>query len=489
LPAARNRIFVKGVVAVAIALIHAGSVRAQGERPVTLDDALRTARERSRDVRAAREHLEQSRADLDRARALLLPTASFQGKYTHNSQQSVLDLSQEAAAAQLQAGVVADVLAAAPNGATSKALGQICMGQPLVTCAQGLSGGFGGSSSSGVAYFQRYDQLDATASLSVPLVVPYAYVQMDAAKQALASQARNADVTEAQILTQVAQAFYTAAGTDELEEARRHAVEVARKTLDDARARLEAGVVNRVEVMRAEQAVVRAEQALREAEDAAVSAHRSLRTVAQLDEPFRVVPAAPPPPLVEEEPQQVDLALRLRPELLALDAQLLSADKSRFSNVLKWAPTLSAFGVLRATNAQGLAPQPYTWAVGVQLDWLIYDGGLHQASERQFASVARETRLRLLQLRDSIADEVDSLRRALETRRHAVEAAARDVELSRQTLELVRTQHEAGTVTQLDLLNAQDALVAAEVALARSRFDLGLADVQLRRATGEFPGR
>jgi outer membrane protein TolC len=51
----------------------------------------------------------------------------------------------------------------------------------------------------------------------------------------------------------------------------------------------------------------------------------------------------------------------------------------------------------------------------------------------------------------------------------------------------VQVQHDAGTATQLDLLQAQDNLVAAEVALAQARFDLSLGALSLERLSGAFP--
>ena len=68
-------------------------------------------------------------------------------------------------------------------------------------------------------------------------------------------------------------------------------------------------------------------------------------------------------------------------------------------------------------------------------------------------------------------------------------AASRAVELAKETIELVRTQYEAGTVTQVDLLQAQDALVGAQEALAQLRFDLAVADLTLRKTAGTFPPR
>src|SRR5207302_8263690 len=53
-------------------------------RRLTLDDVIKIARDGNRDLAAAREHLKQVALDIDRARAVLLPTAALQGKYTIN---------------------------------------------------------------------------------------------------------------------------------------------------------------------------------------------------------------------------------------------------------------------------------------------------------------------------------------------------------------------------------------------------------------------
>ena len=59
--------------------------------------------------------------------------------------------------------------------------------------------------------------------------------------------------------------------------------------------------------------------------------------------------------------------------------------------------------------------------------------------------------------------------------------------LAKSTLELVRVQYEAGSVTQVDLLQAQDALVISQEALAQAHYDVAAADLLLRRAAGTFP--
>ena len=61
--------------------------------------------------------------------------------------------------------------------------------------------------------------------------------------------------------------------------------------------------------------------------------------------------------------------------------------------------------------------------------------------------------------------------------------------IATETLELVRSQYEAGTVAQIDLLAAQDNVVIAQESLAEARFDAAIADLALRRSAGTFPPR
>jgi outer membrane protein len=119
---------------------------------------------------------------------------------------------------------------------------------------------------------------------------------------------------------------------------------------------------------------------------------------------------------------------------------------------------------------------------------VVFDGGVRDAQRHLAEAQRREAEARLELLGDSVSDEVANAHGSLETKRKGVSSAQRAVELARETLRLVRAQYEAGTAKQLDVLQAQDVLVAAEVALAQAHFDVALADLQLRRAAGEFPG-
>jgi outer membrane protein TolC len=334
---------------------------------------------------------------------------------------------------------------------------------------------------------QKGEQLDYVATATVPLVVPSGYPGLTAAKKTVAAARANYNVTETTLLYSVATAFYGAAGTDELVAARKHAIEVADQALKNAKVRFEAGVVNRVEVTRAQLSLVRAVQALADTENTRNQTYRSLATLIQLREPFRVAPTEIADGQKEPLADRASRALKLRPEFVALERNLDSQSAQRSSALWRWAPTLSGFGNVRAFNYAGFSGDKYAWAVGLQLDWVVYDGGARDAQRHQLDAQRAETAFRLSRLRDSINDEIANADESIRVKRQALDAAGQSVGLSRETLQLVVAQHDAGTATQLDLLQAQDALVAAEVALAQARFDLSIAQLTLERALGQWP--
>jgi outer membrane protein TolC len=268
--------------------------------------------------------------------------------------------------------------------------------------------------------------------------------------------------------------------------ARQSNIEVARATLQNAETRFKNGSVTRVDVDRAELALVRAEQGARESRFAQEQAYRALATLIQSDRSFKI--RAIPAIGTTEAPTSLESALRLRPEFRALELGAQSADAQRRAYAWRWAPTLSAFGGLRAFNYDNFAREQHAWAVGAQLDWVLYDGGVRDAQRRLAMAQVEEALAQAAVLRDAIGDDLANSRGLLETKRHAQRAAERSVALALETLDLVRTQYAAGNAAQIDLLQAQDGLVTAKESLAQAHFEVAVADLTFRRAAGTFPG-
>jgi outer membrane protein TolC len=400
---------------------------------LTLSQALDQARAQSRDVQAANARLDQASAAVDASRAGLLPLVSLQGRYTRNSKQASIDV---------------------PEASSS-----------------------GGPPSLKTVVITDQNQLDGIIAVTAPLVAPAAWGAYSAARESHQAQEATRDATETAVLVGVAQAFYQAAAADEALAARHHSVEVARRTWDDALALIEAGRATRVDGARAQLALIRAEQAEEEAIELRSRAYRALATLISKPEAFQVTPPSVP---AEDAP----VAPGPRPDLVAVQRTASAQHAQAFASALRWAPALSAFGSVRATSAAGMSGEHAPWAVGLQLDWAIYDGGNRDAARRSAEATEHEAELRAAQLSAQISDEVANAVAAVKLKRTAIAAAQRAVELATQTLELTRVQQEGGRTTQLELLQAQDALVGSELTLAQSRLDFGLAETELKRATG-----
>jgi outer membrane protein TolC len=451
-----------------IACVTAPAV-AHADRVITLDDALAMARTHNRDLRASRARVDQTATAIEQQRAQLLPNITAQGKYTHNYKEVSLDLGEFTApttglADTIRTTTTTPAEAAAIGAFEQQTAAQLAAQPPIV--------------------IQKEEQLDFGITGTLPLVAPATWYGLSAAKATQRANVASYDASEASVLVSVAQAYYGAAGADELVAARDHAVALAKDTLANARARVAADVANQVDVTRAETALVRAEQDQAEADTSRAAAYRSLQTLLGTHEHLQVqtIPVMPPP--TAPVASLVANAAATRPELAADRDTIAAADANARAGGWRWAPTLSAFANYRAFNYTGFSGDKYSWAAGLELDWTLYDGGARDAARHLADAQRTEAQARLELAADTIADEVANAADTLATKQRAVTAAVRQVELATETLRLLRAQYDAGTVKQLDVLQAQDSLVTAEVALAQAHFDLGLADVQLKRAAG-----
>jgi outer membrane protein TolC len=456
------------------ALVVASTGLAQADRVLTLEDALGIARNNNRDLRSARERVVIAREGIEQARAALLPQVSVEGKYTRNYKEVPFDFNTFLQPTyDLANAITANSANAAQNAAINAAVAKTqdaFKNVPAVT-------------------IQKLNQLDGVANASVPLVAPSLWYDVAAANRGLDATTAQYEVTEAQILLSVAQAYFAAAGTDELVLARQDAVKVATETFDVAKARVAADLANQVESTRAETALVRANQDLAEAETSRGAAYRALTTALGIHDAISVQAVKDVPGAPGAVDALVGEAHNRRPELSAEQANIAVAEANARAGAFGWSPTLSAFGRATLGNYAGFSGDKYSWAVGVNLDWIVFDGGARDARRRIADAEKRAAEVRLEELGDSVSDEVANAHSTLETKRKGVGAAQRAVELARETLRLIRAQYEAGTAKQLDVLEAQDGLVSAEVSLAQAHFDVALADLQLKRASGAFPAK
>ncbi len=268
----------------------------------------------------------------------------------------------------------------------------------------------------------KQDQFDANISAIMPLIAPAAYPALDAVKKGYGSSEANYEASEDTVLYSVAQAFYAAAISDEVLLVRDSAINVAQATLDNAKTRFAAGTVTKVDVDRAELALVRAEQGELDARYGREQSYRALATLIQVDGPLKAVPPESLPPPGETD---LDMALHLRPEFRGLilteesyDAQQprLRAGSGRPRCRRSPRRTSATTSASPATTTPGRSGRSSTGRCSTAAR------GTRSATWRPRRR--RRPRRRPPSCTDSIRDDLANNRSLLETRRQGIEGRA-----------------------------------------------------------------
>ncbi len=126
------------------------------------------------------------------------------------------------------------------------------------------------------------------------------------------------------------------------------------------------------------------------------------------------------------------------------------------------------------------------WSAGVQASLPLYSGG------ERYARIARE-QANLAQLQLAYDDALQSVQAGVLQSAASVQASLKNIEYSqdaarasRNNLQLVTDSYERGVVTNIELLDAQFALLSSELSAANTVFDFILEYLALQRVIGHF---
>ena len=118
--------------------------------------------------------------------------------------------------------------------------------------------------------------------------------------------------------------------------------------------------------------------------------------------------------------------------------------------------------------------------------WPLYDGGLASGKRTQAEAALLTARAAAEAQRLSIIQEVQDTRRDVSVARERLRLAEQQRDLATAAAASARRTFEAGVASSLDVLDANDKLYQADVAMADARGRLGIARVALDRALGRM---
>jgi outer membrane protein TolC len=329
------------------------------------------------------------------------------------------------------------------------------------------------------------DQLDAQVQLTVPLVDVGGWVRVSAARATEDAARVRLSATSSDVEGEVARAYYQLVGARWLEEAAQKSVSVAEQNLEVLRVRKEAGVAFASDLARAEAEVARAKQSVSSARYESVSAARQLETLTGVT-PSTGAPTLDAPTTKELEKAAVEKGARETPQVLAAQAEVRAASRTRDASYLSLVPTVSAFANERLTNATGFAGQSSIYALGVtatfQLDYTTIAQARLADTQVAIAKVRAERAVSVQ--KDLALDAWDRVRAQAERSK----AARAEEAASKKAAELVRERLAGGSATLLEAVQSDRDAFSATVSRIQADADLAYARVLLDLRAGKKAG-
>jgi outer membrane protein len=294
--------------------------------------------------------------------------------------------------------------------------------------------------------------------------------------------------TEQNTLLNAATAYMNLLQTAAILELQRSNVNVLEVTLRQTRDRFTAGEVTRTDVAQAESRLAAGRSQLSLAESNYVTAQAQYQQVVGVPPPARLAPAAPVDRL---SPRTLDGAIaRGRTEHPLITTAMYNVDIAvQQVKIAEGAltPTLSAVGNVQknfgSTQALTVLEQLQA-SIAAQLTVPIYQGGAEYAAIRQTKETLGQRRLDLDTARDQVQSQVTQAWGQLDAAKAQINATQAQVTAAEVALNGVREEARVGQRTTLDVLNAQQDLVNARVALVTAQRDRVVASYTVLAATG-----
>jgi TolC family type I secretion outer membrane protein len=295
--------------------------------------------------------------------------------------------------------------------------------------------------------------------------------------------------TEQTILQQAVAAYMDVLQNQAVLELNRNNEQVLTRQLEAARDRFRVGEITRTDVSQAEARLQRARSDRTTAEGNLTSSRAIFeRVVGRIPERL-----SPPPALTglpASEAQATEIALNEHPQLLAA---VFTEEASRYdiraaSGALLPTVTGNASaqrGIEQQTPNQNLN----TLSVTATLSVPLYESGATYATVRQRRQVNSQRMVQVEEQRRSIREGVVRAWEALNTARGTITARQAQVNAARIALDGVTQEAQVGSRTTLDVLDAEQELLDASVALVRAQRDEFVASYAMLQSMGRLTAR
>ena len=304
-----------------------------------------------------------------------------------------------------------------------------------------------------------------------------------AARAETAAVAEDIAAARADLKLEVTRAFWALVTSRETEVVVARAVDRMEAHVRDLKTRLDQGLISPNDLTSAE--------AQRSRDRLLAIEARNVRLVSEADLRRLIGGSGPLVPTFADAPVGKPAAGALaRPERRALDRRL-EASEAREDSVGGFdKPQVSAIaGYDYAKPNPKIFPRADhwddSWDISLNVSWTLWDSGRRKAEQAETAAATRALQARITEFDRQAAFEVQQRELELESARAAIDTAAEGIRSAAETQRVLAERYRQGVATSTEVLDAEVALLQAELDRTRTVASARLAEARLERARGQ----
>ena len=296
----------------------------------------------------------------------------------------------------------------------------------------------------------------------------------------------------ADLRLEITRAFWALVTTREAEQVLERSLESLDAHVRDVRAQLDQGLVPPNEVLTAEAQRARERLSAIEARNTRGSVEAELARLIGESAGRSIVPqvrADDGTAKADDLAVLLALARKSRPELQAFEER---AAASRARATAASAAARPQIGVNGGYDYARPNPRIFprvddwedSWDVSVNLSWSLWDGGRHRAERAAAEAGTRAVEARAADFERQLALDVRQRWLDVDSSRAAIEAAAEGMRAAVEARRVLRERFAVGVATSTEVLDAETAVLQAELDHTRAVSNARLAHARLDRAVG-----
>jgi outer membrane protein len=307
------------------------------------------------------------------------------------------------------------------------------------------------------------------------------YAEIAKAKALVHAGRAQLTVTEETVLADAVTAYMDVVRDEATLKLRQNNVEVLQKQLDATQEQFKVGELTRTDVAQSQARLAGAQADLVTAEgQLAVSRSNFEHVIGRAAETLETEPVLPKLP--SSETDAVTTAIRQNPTLVAAREQERAASYAVDDALGALLPQVSVSG--QYEYAQGspqsfpIGAQHFTEVLG-QVTVPIYQGGAEESAVRQAKELHSQAQLAAVDAERQVVDATRSDWQSLVTAQARIRSTKAQVAANEIAFDGVRQEQQVGSRTILDVLNAEQELLNAQVTVVSSERDSYVAAYQL----------